>query len=378
MPTRIVAVCLSLLFLVAFAVADVRVVPTGTSLDLKLDSPQAISMAGPVPTVQGTVTVAPAPLRPSCERLVFRVDGKVAVSTTDWDARLVLDTHKLADGIHAISLEAQKAGGLVVATGDVTINVANKAGAEVMAATDEAAESSPPYIRLYRASVTHEAVWFNGDPGDLERHGYIAGGRMYITLNDLVRHVGGQVIWGPRATYVEVKRNDVTIRVAPGSSVARVNGLSINLGSPVVTHKSLTYVPLRAMCKLFGVYVEWNDAERRAYVQAPQMGFGIDRHQYPWVDTAGGRNFLGDSPSRLSFRNYTGLPVHVRFEGNGYMSDWQIHAWDILGPCPVPAGTYRVTVWSRQGEDFEAYITVASGVDDRYAITLDSIALEAH
>lgn len=384
MRTRIVA-CLSLLLLVSSAFANTQVVATGTSLDVKLDSAQAISMASAVPTVQGTVTVSPAPLRPACDRMVFLVDGKVALSSIDKEPKLVLDTRKLADGVHAVCLEAQKGGRPVLSTGDVTFRVANKAGAEVMEATetvaadDAAAEPpSPPYTKLYRASVTHEAVWFNGDPADLERHGYIAGGRMYITLNDLLRHVGGRVIWGPKASYVEVKRNDVTVRVVPGSAVAKVNGVSVNLGSPVVAHKGLTYVPLRAMCELFQVYVEWSSVEGRAYVYAPQLSFNVDRRQYPWVDVAGGRSYLGESPGRLTFHNYTGLPIHVRFEGNGYMSDWQIHAWDIYGPCPVPAGTYKTTVWSRQGEDFEAYITVASGVDDRYSITLESISLEAH
>jgi hypothetical protein len=377
-PTRI-ALCLTMLLLALSAFANTQVIPTGTSLDVRLDSDQAISMTSVGPTVRGALTVSPAPIRPACDRLAFLVDGEVRLSSTDREPRLVLDTTRLADGTHAVCLEAQRGGKPVLTTGEVTLHVANKGGSEVLAATDTAPEQpSPPYTKLYRASLTHEAIWFNGDPADLDRHGYLAGGRMYITLNDLLRHVGGRTVWGPKASYVEVRRNDVTVRVVPGSDKARVNGTTVSLGSPVVARKGLCYVPLRAMCKVFNVYVEWSDKESRAYVYAPQLSYSVTLRQYPWVDTTAGRAYLGDAPGRVSFHNYTGLPVHVRFEGNGYMSDWQIHAFQTLGPCPMPAGTYKTTVWSRQGEDFEAYLTVAAGVDDLYAINVHTISLEAH
>jgi hypothetical protein len=138
------------------------------------------------------------------------------------------------------------------------------------------------------------------------------------------------------------------------------------------------YVPLRAMCDVFGAKVVWDNKTRKAYVEATDLALGVARRSYPWSDVTGGRNYLAEAPARVSFKNYTGLPVHVRFEGNGFQTDWQVHAMSTLGPVFIAGGTYKATIWSRQGEDFESYVTVAPGMDDLYAINVHDITLEAH
>ena len=406
MPTRLAFFMLALAVCVVVQ-ADSRVLTTGGALDLKIDAAKQVLGGSPGPTLRGTVELSPSPLKPVCDKLVFRVDGEARASEDG--AKLVLDTTKLKDGEHSLSIEAERDGKLVLSSGAVAVRVANKSGSAVAAATDEgdaqasplfaaAAEEgaaaadegaapapplftnaadergdqpSPPFSKVYRALLSHEAIWFRGDEGDLERHSYQTRDRLYLTLTDLIRHIGGRIVWGPKASFIEVTRNGIVLRVIPGSKTVRVNDEVWQLPLPAVVHDGRTYVPARPICEIFGVYVEWNHAEKRAYVYAPQPSYGVELRQYPWVVTdAGYRNYLGAEPASVAFHNYAGLPVHVLMQGNGFRADWQILGHGDLSPVYIAAGTYKLTVWSRQGEDFEDYITVASGVSDRYDISV--------
>jgi hypothetical protein len=365
--------CLCVLF-AAFAAghADSQVLATGAALDVKITSPTAITMSEAGPVVKGILGIAPSPIKPVCDRLVFYVDDQVKLASTEPSPRLDLDTTALPDGEHTLRLEAEAGGKLVYSSGTIRFQVANKAGSAVAGAFDRMAEnpSAPPYAKTFRAVISQEAIWFNGTEGDLERHAFISKGRMYITLNDLMRHIGGHIVWGPSAKYIDVTRNDTTVHLIPGSSKATVNGRPVDLRMPVTVRDGLTYVPARALCELFGIYIEYNKAERRAYVATPQPTYGIEARSYPWVTNAAGYH---PEPGRVVFKNNSGVPVHVLLQGNGYRTDIQVPAMGSTDAIPLPAGTYRVTVWSRGGEDFETYITTTAGVTDSYDISIGSI-----
>ncbi len=127
-------------------------------------------------------------------------------------------------------------------------------------------EPAPAFLKLQRKIIPREIVWFNGREGDLERHAFVRRGRTYLTLTDLMRHIGGTIIWGPSESYIEVHRNEVTIRTIPGSSIVYVNGQKTNLGHPATQRGGRTFVPLRLYCDLFGLHTDWNELEGRAYV----------------------------------------------------------------------------------------------------------------
>ena len=43
---------------------------------------------------------------------------------------------------------------------------------------------------------------------------------MAITLTDLMRHIGGQVDWGPPRDLILATRNGITVRVRGSSSIS--------------------------------------------------------------------------------------------------------------------------------------------------------------
>jgi hypothetical protein len=370
--------CLCMLIAaVAAGHADSQVLATGATLDVKIESPNAIPMSELGPKVTGTLVVTPSPLKPVCDRLVFYVDDEAKLTTSESGPRLELDTTALTDGEHTLRLEAETAGRLSYSSGTIRFQVQNKSGSAVAGAFDRVAENpgAPTYQKTFRAAISQEAIWFNGTEGDLERHAFISNGRMYITLNDLMRHIGGRIVWGPKAEYIEVTRNDKTVRLTQGSSKITVNGNPMDLRLPVTVHAGRTYVPARALCELFGVYIEYNKTERRAYVATPQPVYGIEARSYPWVTSAAGyRTVFSAEPGHVGFENHSGLPIHVLFQGNGYRTDIQVPALSAISPIPIPAGTYRVTVWSRLGEDMETYITATSGIIDMYDVYVGRLA----
>ena len=376
MPGRLL-LCLFAIVLAIPSFGAAKVLDTSSALDIKLEAEEPILATQSGPTVRGALTVSPAPIKPFCDSLVFYVDDKIKLATDAPSPKLILDTESLSDGEHSLRIEAMRGGKLVLSTGSVALNVANEKGSAVLGQFIQIPEKqSPPFQKLYRAQLTHEAIWFNGLEGDLERHAFIDEDRMYVTLTDLLRHVGGSLVWGPKADYIEVQRNDINMRLTPGSSTASVNNNPVDIVNPVVVRSGRTYVPARAVCDVLGVYIEWNKQEKRAYVYAPQPSYRVERREYPWEHPTTREAFYA-SPGTLSFVNHTGLPVHVLIQGNGFRADWQIRPHSAVSPAYVAAGTYDVTVWSRQGEDFDTHMTVASGIHDVYYIHAHTLTLHS-
>jgi hypothetical protein len=115
------------------------------------------------------------------------------------------------------------------------------------------------YIRF----IPRERVWFNGREGDLEHHAVIKRGDIaYITLTDLIRHLSGSVVWGPSASFVEVKRGGTTVRLIPGTGKVLVNGDAKSLGAASFRRDKLLWVPVQPFAALFGAKSEWKGTPR--------------------------------------------------------------------------------------------------------------------
>lgn len=374
MPLRLL-MCFCAIALVASCFADAKVLTVGGPLSVKVEGEEPLLERDEGPLVRGTVTISPHPIRPVCDRIVFYLDEEPVLSTAEPGPRLVLDTRDLPDGLHAVRIEAERAGKLFASTGSVAFTVANEEGSAVASAFLQMPEQpAPPFEKLYRVRLSHEAIWFDGEEADLERHAFIRDRRIYITLTDLLRHIGGQLVWGPTTRTIEVHRNDITIQFTPGSRYVRVNNNRVDIQHPVVVRQGRSYVPVRPICDLLGVHIEWNRHENRAYVYAPRPGYAVARREYPWVSPVTGEPLV-PRPGRLTLRNLSDLPIHVRLQGNGFHADWHIGARATLDPVFVAPGTYQVTVWSRQGADYNDFITVAADIHDRYKIDVHNMTL---
>lgn len=217
---------------------------------------------GPL-AVRGTVRLAPHTEELPGGYTMFLVDGRSQYSTNDPVPVMDLDTTTLSEGPHTVRVDSLDGSRRVASTGDITLEVANQA---VLSQLGQAAAGQPAFVKLHHKKILREVVWFNGREGDLEKHATIRGGHVFITLTDLMRHIGGTIDWGPPTTLVLATRNDVTVRVEPGSSTAYVNGQPRQMPAAAFRAGNQTWVPVRAVCGFFGVQANWDYYTDRLYI----------------------------------------------------------------------------------------------------------------
>jgi len=129
-----------------------------------------------------------------------------------------------------------------------------------------AQSSAPDFQLIERKTIQREMVWFNGREGDFEYKPFMKDGRVYVTLLDLMRHIGGNLLTGPPKNLIELERNKVLVRVLPSEHYVLVNGVKADVERTPIKRGGAMYVPLRFYCNLFGISVAWNRVEQRAYV----------------------------------------------------------------------------------------------------------------
>lgn len=228
------------------------------------------SSAGVLPIDQGVAVCEQIMVKteaPADSTTLIALDGQPLLISNDPRPTLRLDTTQLPDGPHRLKVDATGLDGTKLASAtDLVLNVANAAGAlrEQIGAT--VAAPAPPFMMLYRKYIPREVVWFNGREGDLEKHGFRKSGQIYLTAVDLFRHLGGTIVWGPSANWIELHRNNTVVRIIPGSRAIVVNGTAQNLPAPCVRKGDRTFVPVAALCAVFGLPTAWNAEEQRLYV----------------------------------------------------------------------------------------------------------------
>ena len=262
------------LFVIAVLVLAVGLVAPAGALQITVTSgtlPVIIqSAAGVLPTDQGVVVSAHVMVKteaPADSVTTISLDDKPLLISNDLRPTVRLDTTTLPDGDHRLKVDALGLDGVKLASAtDLVMAVANTAGPlkEQVAATTAA--PAPPFMMLYRQYIPREVVWFNGREGDLEKHGFRAHGQIYLTAVDLFRHLGGTILWGPSDNWIELHRNDLTVRIIPGSPAIVVNGTTQNLGAPCMRKEGQTFVPVQALCAVLGLNTAWNSDEQRLYV----------------------------------------------------------------------------------------------------------------
>jgi hypothetical protein len=247
---------------------------TASQITLTLEAMQVVvqSPAGVLPLDQGVavsgqiLVKVQRPAGPPGATTLY-LDDQPALITSDPEPRLSVDTHSLADGDHQLRVEtADLDGAQLASAGSVLLSVANAPGAlhEQVAAT--ALQPAPEFSIVTRKVIPREVVWFNGREGDLEQHGFRRNGQIYITTVDLFRHIGGAIVWGPTSDWIEMHRNDLTVRIVPGSRQVYINGQPKDLGAPIIFKDQRTYVPVQALCAALGLPTAWNADEGRLYV----------------------------------------------------------------------------------------------------------------
>lgn len=214
--------------------------------------------------VTGTITLSPAEALQPGSTATFYLDNQARFVSGLSRPELTVDTTTLADGLHELRLEVGEGTKLAFSTGSLPLHVLNNATTNLI--LRQSASNRPEFIKLYRKLIWREIVWFNNREADLEKHAVIEGGRVYITLTDLLRHIGGTVIWGPERSYVLAERNGVKMRFVPGSARVYVNGEHKSLGRATWRSEGRLFVPIRPVLALLDLGTDWNRVQGRAYV----------------------------------------------------------------------------------------------------------------
>jgi len=272
--TVFAAILTVLIATTTFAVAGTLAVEGAGNLSLNItcDLPPADSQS---PEVAGPITVAPVSEDICDKPLVIYIDGKVAGLTSSTAGRFDINSDTLGEGEHTLRVDAVENEQLLASTGSVPFTVLSAAKAAERQAGVQAdlGGNKPPFIKLYKPRIFREIVYFNNREADLEKHAFIRNGRVYITLTDLMRHIGGSIIWGPDSDQMMVYRNGVEVKVFPSSATVYVNGVETDLGYTTLRKQNRTYVPVRPFTELFGIATVWDFQDDRAYVtyqeQAP-------------------------------------------------------------------------------------------------------------
>ncbi len=268
-PMQRLMACGAIIALIAVCVsvsADTVQVSAGTEFGITIDATDPVVRVGSSAAVRGRIVLQPsdsveAPLTN------FVIDDAVKLMTDIRMPQYALDTTALDDGVHEVRIDYTDGQVLLASTGAIPLHIYNTTHQAVFR---QIGLGSPNFFKVQRKVLLHEIVWFNEREADLEKHGFISNRRVYITLTDLMRHIGGGIIWGPSENYIEVHRNDMVVRVIPGSSRIYVDGRRQSLGRSAIRMENRTYVPLRRMCQLFGIGVDWNRIENRALVSFAQ------------------------------------------------------------------------------------------------------------
>jgi len=263
--TRAVAglVAVTVLVLLTGTTAAQITVYTKHTLNLELSSPDPIIRPGGPPVVRGTLTIAPsAEPMPQGSVTIF-VDGKAQYASNDPKPAYTWDTTAVADGLHTIRVDVSQGPTTTATTGEVKVVVANQVP---IAQTLALVAGQPELNKLHHKKILRESVWFNGREGDLERNATLVQGRVCITANDLVRHIGGQLDWGPPGNLLILSRGDRSIRIVPGSNKIYVNGEErLVVPAPFVKYDR-TWIPVKPLCDLLDLVVVWDTYTQRAYV----------------------------------------------------------------------------------------------------------------
>jgi len=236
----------------------------GLSLEITCDVPPSDSAT---PEISGVVSIAPVSDALRDRPMMLYVDGVVRGLTGSSAGRFDIDASALGEGEHTVRVDAVEGEQLIASTGSLPVTVLSAAEAATrQLPPGDLGGGAPPFIKLYRPRIFREIVYFNNREADLEKHAFVSNGRVYITLTDLMRHIGGTIIWGPDDDDLEVERNGITVRLFPNSRTVYVNGVEQSLDRTTMRRANRTYVPVRPFAALFGIATQWDFQDDRAYV----------------------------------------------------------------------------------------------------------------
>lgn len=214
--------------------------------------------------VQGTIQLYPRQPLPQSLNSIYFLDEQPLLVSTNVQPQITINTAELSAGRHSIRLEALSGAQLAMSSGNIPLYVSKEALTNAL--FGQLSSSLSPLRNNNRKFASRALVYFDNKEADLEQRGILQQGRIYITLTDLIRHIGGSIAWGPSGKYVIVQKNDIKVKIIPDSVRIYVNGQPRHLDRSTFRQDNRLYVPIRPLLAVFGLAPDWNPVVRRAYV----------------------------------------------------------------------------------------------------------------
>lgn len=173
-------------------------------------------------------------------------------------------------------------------------------------------------------------------------------GHILIPVRGVLEQLGAVVDWDQGTQTVHATRQNLSVDLRLGASVARVNGQSVNLDVPAQYLGGSTMVPLRFMSEALGASVVWVNATRTVNIDTPQVqtnspgpnppsqandsgpvaisSFSADKEGFLRAGTHVRFTLLG-SPNGQATLDIPGVAQDIPMRENGqgnYIADWTV------------------------------------------------------
>jgi hypothetical protein len=124
---------------------------------------------------------------------------------------------------------------------------------------------------LLLTATTAPAAYAAGDQIKVERGGvalqfeqnpFLYQDRTFVPLRAIFENIGAMVQWNDKTSTVTATKDDVTVQLTIGNTIAYRNGVQIDLDAPPMIRGSRSFVPVRFIAESFNTPVKWDGATK--------------------------------------------------------------------------------------------------------------------
>ncbi|UOF91289.1 DUF3298 domain-containing protein [Fodinisporobacter ferrooxydans] len=138
-------------------------------------------------------------------------------------------------------------------------------------------------------------VMIDGQYQSFQESPVIIDDRTFVPVQDIASALAAETQWNPQDETVTVTNDGTSLQLQIGSSIAKWNGQSIDMGvEPQILHGHMM-VPVSTICQALGATVQWNESKKT-----------VDIFSDPNVDLGNGvsllkKSILTDTPLQIIY-----------------------------------------------------------------------------
>lgn len=125
-------------------------------------------------------------------------------------------------------------------------------------------------------------IEFNGRLLDFDVPPMLVNGRTVVPARAILEELGAVVSWDASSRTITAAGENITVKMAIGSTTALVNGAEVKLDVPAMIVKNRTMIPVRFISESLGADIHWVGSTRTVVITS--RGGGYERFD-PFTDT---------------------------------------------------------------------------------------------